>query len=167
MKASRASPFAWAEGVFMRKLNLRSFIAAVLRISLSVFPGRAWAQSGTVTDDGFRSNNSTTQQANSWSKAASMPTARLDLGAAAVNGKVYAIAGNHSINSPISNTVEVYYPSSDSWSTAASRPGASNGLGAADVGGLIYAIGAFTGAHVVNATEQYAPPVTIYTFMKN
>jgi N-acetylneuraminic acid mutarotase len=104
---------------------------------------------------------------NSWSTAGSMPTARLNLAAAAVNGKVYAIAGEHSTSSLISNTVEVYDPGSDSWSTAASRPTASNGLGAAAAGGLIYAIGGFTGASVVSATEQYSPPVTVYTFIKN
>lgn len=48
----------------MRKITLYSFIAAVLLISLFVFPGRAWAQSGTVTGDGFLSSNSTTQSVN-------------------------------------------------------------------------------------------------------
>jgi hypothetical protein len=48
----------------MRKLTLCSFVAAVRLISLFVFPGLVWAQSGTVTDDGFLSSNSTTQQIN-------------------------------------------------------------------------------------------------------
>ena len=48
----------------MSKLRWYSFFAVVLLISLAVFPGRAWAQSATVTDDGFLSTNSTTQQLN-------------------------------------------------------------------------------------------------------
>jgi N-acetylneuraminic acid mutarotase len=100
---------------------------------------------------------------NSWSTAASMPTARAGLAAAAVNGKVYAIGGGN-----LPNTVEVYDTNSNSWSTAASMPTARGNLAAADASGLIYAVGGGTGTvFAVNAMEQYAPPVTIYIYVKN
>ncbi len=67
------------------------------------------------------------------------------------------------------DTVEVYDPSTNTWSTAAAgMPTARKGLAAADANGLIYAVGgANSGGQILNATEQYSPPVTIYTFVKN
>jgi len=48
----------------MHRLLFYSLLAVVLMISLVVFPGRASAQSGTVTDDAFLSSNATTQLLN-------------------------------------------------------------------------------------------------------
>jgi hypothetical protein len=116
---------------------------------------------------------------NSWGTAASMPAAlfdpsagRSDLAAASVNGKIYAIGGfepDASTNQlHIANTVQVYDPSSNSWSTAAGMPTARDSLAAADANGLIYAVGGINMANtVLDATEQYSPPVTIYSFIKN
>jgi len=79
----------------------------------------------------------------------------------------YAIGGLDA-NTNALNTVEAYDPSSNSWSTAASMPTARSQLAATDANGVIYAIGgANTGGTPLNATEQYWPPVTIYTFIKN
>jgi N-acetylneuraminic acid mutarotase len=103
---------------------------------------------------------------NSWSTAASMPTPRERLAAAAVNGKIYAIGGVVGAGTGL-NTVEVYDPISNSWSTAASMPAARDTLAAGDVNGLIYAVGGYHDPSFVNATEQFSPPVTIYTFIKN
>jgi N-acetylneuraminic acid mutarotase len=101
---------------------------------------------------------------NSWSTAASMPTAREGLAAAAVSGKVYAIGGVGGN----ANEVEVYDPSSSSWSVAATMPTARYSLAAADAGGLVYAVGGVLfSSNPTNAMEQYSPPVTIYTFIKN
>ncbi len=48
----------------MRRFLSRLIFPKVLLITLAVLPGRAWAQSGTVTDDGFLSSNTATQQVN-------------------------------------------------------------------------------------------------------
>jgi len=101
---------------------------------------------------------------NSWSTATGVSTPRARLAAASVNGKVYAIGGASPTN--ILSTMEVYDPNSNSWSTAASLPTTQEDLAAADANGLIYAVGG-DNAPIMNATEQYSPPVTIYTFIKN
>ena len=105
---------------------------------------------------------------NSWSTATGVSTPRARLAAASVNGKVYAIGGASPTN--ILSTMEVYDPNSNSWSTAASLPTTQEDLAAADANGLIYAVGGVTSGGLnpeSNATEQYSPPVTIYTFIKN
>src|SRR6266478_2526027 len=104
---------------------------------------------------------------NSWSTATSMPTARAALAATAVNGKICAIGGFN--GGGVLNAVEVYDPSTNTWSTAAAgMPTARKGLAAADANGLIYAVGgANISGQVLNATEQYLQPATIFTFIKN
>jgi hypothetical protein len=52
------------EEVSMRRLVSCWLFAFVVMISQIMFPSRAWAQSGTVTDDAFVSTNSTTQLVN-------------------------------------------------------------------------------------------------------
>jgi len=108
---------------------------------------------------------------NIWVPMAPMPTARAALAAAAVNGKIYAIGGESTtlINGSVLNAVEVYDPCTNTWSTAAAgMPTARKGLAAADANGLIYAVGgANISGQVLNATEQYLQPATIFTFIKN
>ncbi len=58
---------------------------------------------------------------NTWKNRAPMPTARAEMQANVVNGKIYLIGGTL-INGDISNATEVYDPSSDSWSKAAPIP---------------------------------------------
>jgi len=65
------------------------------------------------------------------------------------------------------NVVEVWDPSTQSWGTAPSMPTVRGYLAAArDGSGKIYAIGGYNG-NVLNTVEQYSPPQTIYTFIKN
>ena len=113
---------------------------------------------------------------------APMPTARHGLAVAAVNGKIYGIGGHGGPNQEL-NTVEAYDPATNTWSTdvevvspkgvvlhipLAPMPTARSDLAAADANGLIYAVGGTSAtATPSNTTEQYSPPVTIYTFIKN
>lgn len=106
---------------------------------------------------------------NNWGNTFNMPTARWALAAAAVNGLIYAIGGTTAGDNSL-NTVEVYNPSSASWSTAAAMSTPRDRLAAADVNGFAYAIGGQqprTKPPDSSAVEQYSPPVTVYTFIKN
>jgi N-acetylneuraminic acid mutarotase len=104
---------------------------------------------------------------NSWSAVASMPTGRVSLAAVALNGKMYATGGTDSRFS-FSTSVGVYDPASNSWSAGSSALTSRMGLTAAQANGTIYAIGGRDFANnALKTTEQYSPPVTIYTFIKN
>jgi N-acetylneuraminic acid mutarotase len=105
---------------------------------------------------------------NSWSPAANMPTASGGLAADAANGLIYAMGGFPitGLGANFLNTVQIYNPSSNAWSTAAAMLTPRDNLAAADVNGLIYAIGGYNN-NPLNAVEQYWPPVTVYTFIKN
>src|SRR6185295_7274914 len=64
-------------------------------------------------------------QANpSWLSAAPLPTPRNHLGAAVLNGKIYALAGwqHHDVSPTDVAIVEVYDAATGAWSTAASTP---------------------------------------------
>lgn len=62
--------------------------------------------------------------ASTWTPAASMPTARNHFGAAVVNGRIYAIGGQHGRDETYRNVrdVHVYDPASNRWSSAARLP---------------------------------------------
>jgi len=59
-----------------------------------------------------------------WNFAASMPTARNHFGSAVLNGKIYAIGGQHGRDETLHNLrdVNVYDPATDKWSSAAKLP---------------------------------------------
>src|SRR5262249_12590832 len=87
---------------------------------------------------------------NTWTAGAPMPTARGNLAAAVVNGKIYAIGGSGTYTDFQAGTnvvatfdalatVEAYDPATDTWSSAPLGPGGT-GLAAAAVNGKIYAI---------------------------
>ena len=76
----------------------------------------------------------------SWQTLAPMPTARQELSAAVLNGKIYAIAG-YDENGASTATVEVYNPATDSWGTAHPIPMANNHNNAAVAAGKLYSFG--------------------------
>ena len=96
---------------------------------------------------------------NSWSTGAPMPTARWFLGAASVNGIVYAIGGEVGAQCCVETTVvEAYDPVHDSWSTKAAMPTARNGLSVVNDASLVYAIGGYLqGSGRVSVVERYDP----------
>ena len=87
---------------------------------------------------------------NAWSRLSPMPTARGALGAATLNGKIYAVGGGD-FNVAL-DTVEVYDPKSDHWSTAPSMNYARGCLGLTCVNDMLYVFG---GAHMHNGTMTY------------
>jgi N-acetylneuraminic acid mutarotase len=83
---------------------------------------------------------------NSWSTGTALPTARANLSAAVVNGKIYVIGGASKWNAgptwgDVLSTVEVYDPATNAWTTGTAMPAARSGLAAVSVNGKIYAVG--------------------------
>jgi len=76
---------------------------------------------------------------NTWTTETSMPTARDNFAAVAVNGKIYAIGGWDGTS--YLSTNESFNPLTHSWTTETPMPTARGYLAAAAVGNTIYAIG--------------------------
>ncbi len=91
-----------------------------------------------------------------WQTRAPMPTARAGLGAAAYDGRIYAVAGE-TANGP-TGALERYDPAADAWSTLAPKPVPVADVGAAVVGGRIYVPGGrLAGGAVTSTLETYDP----------
>jgi N-acetylneuraminic acid mutarotase len=78
-----------------------------------------------------------------WTPTTDMPTARCMLGTCAMEGKIYAIAGQitHGPQDVGTAAVEVYDPGTDTWERKGYMPKIEAGLTAAVVDGNIYVIG--------------------------
>ncbi|UCH15585.1 MAG: T9SS type A sorting domain-containing protein [Bacteroidales bacterium] len=88
---------------------------------------------------------------------ASMPTARLSMGTAVVDGKIYVIGGTKTETSPL-NVVEVYDPVTDIWDTKTPMPTARGVFGCTVVDGKIYTIGGgVVGSSTLSIVEVYDP----------
>jgi N-acetylneuraminic acid mutarotase len=99
-----------------------------------------------------------------WTKKASMPTARMLLATSVVNGKIYAIGGALVAGGNCLSTVEVYDPGTDTWTTKASMPTRRTTFSATSaVNGIIYAIGGVTGGTVFSTVEAYDPSTDTWT----
>ena len=83
----------------------------------------------------------------SWESKASMPTRRFNLGAAVVEGKIYAIGGGSVVN-------EMYDPTTDTWTTKAPMITPRKSFGIAVYENKIYCIGGSGGG---GANEVYDP----------
>jgi N-acetylneuraminic acid mutarotase len=116
------------------------------RFATAVVNGSVYAMGGLVVDNSVSpawvkptaTVEAYDSAANTWTARASMPTARSNLRAAAVNGVIYAIGGDGASLGML--TVEAYDPATNSWTTKAPLPG-GNPISSADaVNGLVYAI---------------------------
>ena len=70
-----------------------------------------------------------------WGYIASLPSSRMQLGVAALEGKLYAVGGN------VGSSAEVYDPIDNSWNPIASMSISRWGLGCASLMGKLYAVG--------------------------
>jgi N-acetylneuraminic acid mutarotase len=91
----------------------------------------------------------------SWNALTPMPTSRSGLGAAVVNGKIYAIGGLNG-GVPVSNN-EQYDPVLNSWTVEMPMPTARSGFAIASYNGKIYVIGGTVGNGFVGNNEVYDP----------
>src|SRR5207245_10112485 len=79
-----------------------------------------------------------------WHGAASIPTPRDHLAAAAARGLVYAIGGRPLNPDRNYDIVEAYDPASDRWTRRSAMPSRRGGLAAAGLGGAIHVMGGET-----------------------
>ena len=93
----------------------------------------------------------------SWSTLASMPLARQEVSSAALDGKIYVIAGFNPGGGSTSD-VQVYDPKINSWKPAKSLPIVNDHNGAAVAGGRLYSFGG-----VSNRTFVYNPAADSWT----
>lgn len=99
-----------------------------------------------------------------WQQRSPMPTARVYLGAASVDGVIYAAGGVSRVVQPIDlATVEAYNPGTDTWTTLTSMSRGRGGLALVGVntgdpgcGGRLYALGGGY-ASPVSTAELYDP----------
>lgn len=101
-------------------------------------------------------------QANVWTTAAPMPTARFGMGAAVTQGRIHVVGG-HQKDVGVLTAHEVYEPATNTWSQAAPMPTARYWLDAtAAPDGLVYAIGGL-GSNAYNTVEAYDPVADSWT----
>jgi N-acetylneuraminic acid mutarotase len=100
----------------------------------------SWARSQTSAAKG------------TWSTNASLPTKRFEVGAAALGGKIYVIAGeSNGIQATTLNTE--YDPATNHWRELAPVPHMTSHPGVATGNGKIYVLGGFTGVPHVGAMD--------------
>jgi N-acetylneuraminic acid mutarotase len=105
----------------------------------------------------------------SWETMRPMPTARQGLGAAAVNGKIYAIGGGSDlVSSVVYGTNEMYNPAANSWIAKQPMPTPRFGFGIAACGNKIYVMGGYreSGGFPASSNEAYDPATDTWTTLK-
>ncbi len=105
----------------------------------------------------------------SWLTNAPMPTARLLLGVAAANGKIYAIGGSKTAtvfqDDTETNVNEEYDPSTNTWTQKAPMLTARSAFAITVYQNKIYVIGGYihNDGNVVGTTEVYDPTANTWT----
>jgi kelch-like protein 17 (actinfilin)/kelch-like protein 20 len=94
--------------------------------------------------------------ANVWEAMAPMSTARDELTAAVVDGKLYAMGGNDADGESLS-FVERYDPAKNAWEAVAPMSTARKGLAAAAVDGKLYVMGGHDNQNRLGSVERYDP----------
>jgi N-acetylneuraminic acid mutarotase len=79
-----------------------------------------------------------------WTAKAAMPTARSEVAAAALNGKIYVVGGFDGFGRTLP-TVEAYEPATDTWQPGPSLPEGRHHAVAVSVGNSLYVIGGYSG----------------------
>jgi len=129
----------------MNKIFQSLVVVLVVSFSMSTFLV-PHAESAEATED-------------SWANMAEMPTARIGLGVAVVNGMIYAIGGYvHTL--ACMRTNERYDPATDTWTTKASMPTARCDFGIAVYQNKIYVIGGAVGNEKSTGVNEVYDPLT-------
>jgi N-acetylneuraminic acid mutarotase len=114
-------------GLNLNKCMGLLFVLVFLTVSCVIIVKPAW------TEEGF------------WTSMSPIITARIGLGVAVVEGKIYAIGGGNDWISPYLGTNEMYDPATDTWTTKASMPTPRRDFAIAVYKNKIYCIGGESG----------------------
>ena len=135
--------------------------------TLTPTPTATFTSTGTIlTSTPTRTPTSTPTFCSSnylnWTVQNPMPVVRYGVGAAVLNGTLYAAGGEN--NSGAVNNLEAYNPATNSWSELAPVPTTRYRLGAGVVNGILYAIGGNNGT-TYNTVEAYNPATNTWATM--
>jgi N-acetylneuraminic acid mutarotase len=97
-------------------------------------------------------------RAGRWATVAAMPTARQEVAAAALDGRLYVIGGFGPSAEPVA-TVEAYDPATDAWQARASLPAPLHHPAAAVVDGRLFVVGGYTGGRL-----RWTPVATVLEY---
>jgi len=136
---------------------------AVVGNSLYAIGGRT-STGGPCTGGPLSSVERYDVDTDTWSSVASLPSARSDLAAATVGGKIYVFGGCDAAGVFL-HDVDVYDPETDTWSTAPTdMPTARAGMYAvARKGGTVYVIGGWAGGPPLSTNESYKASTDTWT----
>ena len=101
-----------------------------------------------------------------WRTAASMPTKRTEVAAAALDGKIYVVGGFEKpslanvLNFAITRSVEMYDPATDRWTSKVPLPVGLHHVGIDVVDGRLYVIGGYA----QSAFSVWKPVATVYVY---
>jgi N-acetylneuraminic acid mutarotase len=90
-----------------------------------------------------------------WTTKTSLPAARNEVAAAAVNGKLYVFGGSIAGQSDLKRTEE-YDPASNKWTARADMPYGGSHMIAVALNNKVYVVGGFKGARHANALSDAA-----------
>jgi N-acetylneuraminic acid mutarotase len=133
--------------------------------AVAALEGRLYLLGGIRTDAGVTPGPVTSEvevydpQTNTWSGAPSMPTARMGLVTAVVDGKLYAIGGaTDGWGLEVVGTVEEFDPVAQTWTPRSSMPTPRSFAAGAQIEGRIFVVGGARYDHgVMNSAEAYDP----------
>jgi len=110
----------------------------------------------TITFSGLLATNEEYDPTtDTWTAKASIPIARWNFGAVAMNNKIYAMGGQSGPTTFLATNHE-YDPETDTWTPKHSMSAAQYNFGAAAVNNKIYVIGGYNGS-VLAINQQYDP----------
>jgi N-acetylneuraminic acid mutarotase len=146
----------------------RAGLAAVVGSDGKIYAIGGWNAKNSFNDDiALATVEAYNPATNSWTKKASMPTARYSLAAAADGSKIYAIDGVGTATNTIT-VAEAYTPATNSWKAVARPVGGLEGLAAASLGGKVYVIGGDDADYVAhNQVQSYNPTTNTWTTRAN
>ena len=99
-------------------------------------------------------------QKNLWEYVSSMSNRRKHLGAASLNGKLYAVGGRSETTEL--NSVECYDPSTNQWHSVVAMATRRSGVGLEVVNNQLFAIGGFDGSSYLKSVEYFDPSTGVW-----